>query len=50
MLNLVIRSDRVVTSAGVAACDLAIEGRKIVAAAGTFGSDQTRQLRGGARL
>lgn len=46
MLDLVIRSDRVVTPAGVAACDVAIEGGKIVAvaAAGTFGSDQTRRL------
>src|SRR5476649_2128210 len=46
MLDLVIRSDRVVTPAGVAACDLAIEGGKIVAvaAAGTFGKDQTRRM------
>jgi dihydropyrimidinase len=46
MLDLVIRSDRVVTPAGVAACDVAIEGGKIVAvgAAGTFGGDQTRRL------
>lgn len=46
MLDLVIRSDRVVTPAGVGACDVAIEGGKIVAVAttGTFGSDQTRRL------
>ena len=46
MLDLVIRSDRVVTPAGVATCDVAIEGGKIaaVAAAGTFGSDTTRRL------
>ena len=46
MFDLVIRSDRVVTPAGVAACDVAIEGEKIaaVAAAGTFGSDTTRRL------
>ncbi|MBI3057370.1 MAG: dihydropyrimidinase, partial [Betaproteobacteria bacterium] len=46
MLDLVIRSDRVVTPAGVAACEVAIEGGKIaaVAAAGTFGSDTTRRL------
>ena len=46
MLDLVIRGDRVVTPAGVAACDVAIEGGKIVAVAtaGTFGSDQTRRL------
>ena len=46
MFDLVIRSDRVVTPAGVAACDLAIQGEKIVAAAaaGTFGADTTRRL------
>ena len=46
MFDLVIRSDRVVTPAGVAACDVAIEGEKIVAvaAAGTFGGDATRRL------
>src|SRR3970282_1028833 len=46
MLDLVLRSDRVVTPAGVAACDVAIEGGKIaaIAAAGTFGSDTTRRL------
>jgi len=38
MLDLVIRSDRVVTPAGVSACDVAVQGEKIVAvaAAGTF--------------
>ena len=46
MLDLIIRSDRVVTPTGVAACDVAIEGGKIVAvaAAGTFAKDQTRRL------
>ena len=46
MLDLVIRSDRVVTPAGVSACDVAIKGAKIVAvaAAGTFGSEQTLRL------
>ena len=47
MFDLVIRSDRVVTPAGVAACDVAIEGEKIaaVAAAGTFGADRTPAAR-----
>ena len=46
MFDLVIRSDRVVTPAGVAACDVAIQGEKIaaVAATGTFGADSTRRL------
>ena len=46
MLDLVIRSDRVVTPSGVAACDVAIDGEKIVAvaAAGTFGADTTKRL------
>lgn len=46
MFDLVIRSDRVVTPAGVSACDVAIQGAKIVAvaAAGTFGPGQTRRL------
>ena len=44
MFDLVIRSDRVVTPAGVAACDVAIEGEKIaaVAAAGTFDAQKVR--------
>jgi len=46
MLDLVIRSDRVVTPAGVEACDVAIQGEKIVAvaSAGTFGRDRTQRL------
>ena len=46
MMDLVIRSDRVVTPAGVAACDVAIEGGRIaaVAAAGTFGEGAARRL------
>ncbi len=46
MLDLVIRSDRVVTPAGVGACDVAIQGDKIVAVAnaGTFGADRTKRL------
>ena len=46
MFDLVIRSDRVVTPAGVAACDVAIAGEKIVAvaAAGTFDGKATRRL------
>jgi D-hydantoinase len=46
MIDVVIRSDRVVTPAGVAACDLAIQGEKIVAvaASGTFAADKTRRL------
>ena len=46
MFDLVIRSDRVVTPAGVGACDVAIEGETIVAVAtaGTFGRDSARRL------
>ena len=46
MFDLVIRSDRVVTPAGIGACDVAVEGEKIaaVAAAGTIGADRTRRL------
>ena len=46
MFDVVIRGDRVVTPAGVAACDLAIQGEKIVAvgAAGSFGADTTKRL------
>ena len=46
MFDLVIRSDRVVTPSGVAACDLAVQGEKIVAvgAAGSFGADTTKRL------
>ena len=46
MLDLVIRSDRVVTPSGVSACDVAIQGEKIaaVAASGTFAQDATRRL------
>ena len=33
MFDLIIRSDRVVTPAGVAACDVAIQGEKIAAVA-----------------
>ena len=46
MFDLVIRSDRVATPAGVESCDVAIDGEKIVAvaSAGTFGSDSTRRL------
>ncbi len=46
MLDLVIRSDRVVTPAGVEACDVAIQGEKIVAvaSAGTFERDRTQRL------
>jgi dihydropyrimidinase len=46
MLDLVIRSDRVVTPAGVGAFDVAIQGEKIVAlgAAGTFTSGSASQL------
>ena len=46
MFDLVIRGDRVVTPAGVAACDLAIQGEKIVAsaAAGTFGAETAKRL------
>ena len=46
MFDLVIRSDRVVTPAGVAAHDVAIKGEKIVAieTAGTIGAGRTRRL------
>ena len=46
MLDLVIRSDRVVTPSGVAACDVAIQGEKIaaVAASGTFSNESARRL------
>ena len=46
MFDLVIRSDRTVTPAGVAACDVAIAGEQIaaVAAAGTFSAQATRRL------
>src|SRR5829696_3010662 len=46
MFDLVIRSDRVVTPAGVTACDVAISNGKIaaVAAANTFGKDQAQRL------
>ena len=46
MFDLVIRSDRVVTPSGVAACDLAVQGEKIfaVGAAGSFGADTTKRL------
>lgn len=46
MLDLVIRSDRVVTPAGVGACDVAIQGEKIaaIAAAGTFGPDTAQRV------
>ncbi len=46
MFDLVIRSDRVVTPAGVTACDLAIQGEKIVAmgATGSFSANTTRRL------
>ncbi|MPZ45119.1 MAG: amidohydrolase family protein [Betaproteobacteria bacterium] len=46
MMDLVIRSDRVVTPIGVAACDVAIEGERIaaVAAAGTFGAAAARRI------
>ncbi len=46
MFDLVIRSDRVVTPAGVAACDVAIRGEKIVAvgAAGSFAAETTKRL------
>ena len=46
MFDLVIRSDRVVTPAGVGAHDIAIQGEKIaaVAAAGTFGDDRAKRL------
>jgi len=46
MMDLVIRSDRVVTPAGVGAFDVAIQGERIaaVAAAGTFAAESTRRL------
>jgi len=46
MFDLVIRGDRVVTPAGVAACDLAIQGEKIAAvgAAGSFGAETARRV------
>ncbi len=46
MFDLVIRSDRVVTPAGVIACDLAIQGEKIVAvgAAASFGAETARRV------
>ena len=46
MLDLVIRSDRVVTPAGVCACDVAVQGDTIVAiaAAGTFGADRAARV------
>jgi dihydropyrimidinase len=46
MMDLVIRSDRVVTPIGVAACDVAIQGERIaaVAAAGTFGTSSARRI------
>ena len=44
--DLIIRSDRVVTPTGVAACDVAIQGEKIaaVAAAGTFSDDDAKRV------
>jgi dihydropyrimidinase len=46
MLDLVVRSDRVVTPAGLGNYDVAIQGEKIVAvgAAGTFDAGSTRRL------
>ncbi|HET7160761.1 MAG TPA: dihydropyrimidinase, partial [Burkholderiales bacterium] len=46
MFDLVIRSDRVVTPAGIEACDIAIENEHIVAVAAlsTFGLDSARRL------
>jgi dihydropyrimidinase len=46
MMDLVIRSDRVVTPVGVSACDVAIQGERIaaVAAAGTFGAEAARRI------
>ena len=46
MLDLVIRSDRVVTPAGVASCDVAVEGEKIaaIAAGGTFSAETSRRF------
>ena len=44
--DLVVRSDRVVTPTGVAACAVAIQGETIaaIAAAGSFGADSTKRL------
>ncbi len=46
IFDLVIRSDQVVTPAGVAAYDVAILGEKIaaIAAAGSFGAETTKRL------
>ena len=46
MYDLVIRSERVVTPAGVTACDLAIEGEKIaaVAAMGSIGAQSAKRI------
>src|SRR5258708_36248289 len=46
MFDLVIRSDRVVTPAGVAECDVAITEGKIasVAAAGTYDAKSTQRM------
>jgi dihydropyrimidinase len=46
MFDLIIRSDRVVTPAGVAACDVATQDEKIaaVAASGTFGKDSAKRI------
>jgi dihydropyrimidinase len=46
MFDLIIRSDRVVTPAGVSPCDIAIENGTIaaVAAANTFGGDHAKRL------
>jgi dihydropyrimidinase len=44
--DLVIRSDRVVTPSGLAACDVAIRGEAIaaIAAAGSIGANETQRL------
>lgn len=46
MYDLVIRSERVVTPAGVAACDVAIQGEKIaaVAAMGSIGAQSAKRI------
>jgi dihydropyrimidinase len=46
MFDFVIRSDRVVMPTGVSACDLAIQGEKIVAvgAVGSFGVETTKRV------
>jgi dihydropyrimidinase len=46
MMDLVIRSDRVVTPAGVGAFDVAVQGETIaaIAAAGTFGAGTARRV------